>query len=172
MSRTTIMHVLFSAQGLVAGGGSSSCWDLQYYDISAGAKLGAYVCNKTAPGGEPKTSEWESFQLNANGTITTPGGLCVTGPTGSAPANSSDAGIVDLAEHLASFLLMRGPYAWIGFAWVGCSQPYVRPKALDTDYGTPTSLCKETSPGVFEREWTKATVAMDCNKWQGEIRMK
>ena len=67
---------------------------------------------------------------------------------------------------------MRGPYAWIGFAWVGCSQPYVRPKALDTDYGTPTSLCKETSPGVFEREWTKATVAMDCNKWQGEIRMK
>ena len=90
----------------------------------------------------------------------------------SAPANGSDAGIVDLAEHLASFLLMRGAYAWIGFAWVGCSQPYVRPKALDTDYGTPTSLCKETSPGVFEREWTKAAVKMDCNKWQGEIKMK
>ena len=54
----------------------------------------------------------------------------------------------------------------------GCSQPYVRPKALDTDYGTPAGDCKETSPGVFEREWTKANVKMDCNAWKGTVAPK
>ena len=54
----------------------------------------------------------------------------------------------------------------------GCSQPYVRPKALDTDYGTPVGDCKETSPGVFEREWTKASVKMDCNAWKGTVAPK
>jgi len=124
----------------------------------------------------------EHFQFNSNGTISTPGGLCISAPPAvPSPHHDDDyAGIVDLQEHLASFLLMRcanvaaipsiqslsfgasssssssssssltcmlaaaricqrvdrGPYAWIGFAWVGCSQPYVRPKALDTDYGT------------------------------------
>ena len=67
--------------------------------------------------------------------------------------------------------LLRVPSysAWIGFAWVGCSQGYVRPKALDTDYGEPLGFCKETSPGVFERNWTKASVKMDCHKWEGSI---
>ena len=23
-------------------------------------------------------------------------------------------------QHLASFLLLRGPFAWLGWAWVGC----------------------------------------------------
>ena len=54
----------------------------------------------------------------------------------------------------------------------GCSQPYVRPKALDTDYGTPAGDCKETAPGVFEREWTKASVKMDCNAWEGTVAPK
>ena len=77
-----------------------------------------------------------------------------------------------MKEHLASFLLMRGPYAWIGYAWVGCSKAYVRPKALDTDYGVPVGECEETSSGVFEREWSKATVKMDCNSWEGTITPK
>ena len=49
------------------------------------------------------------------------------------------------------------------------------PKEMfDTDYGTPNGLCKETAPGsgVFERDWSKATVQVDCNKWQGKITMK
>ena len=49
------------------------------------------------------------------------------------------------------------------------------PKAMfDTDYGAPTGLCKETSAGsaIFERDWTKATVQVDCNKWQGKVTMK
>eukprot|EP00729_Bicosta_minor_P007325 gene7325-2369_t len=28
--------------------------------------------------------------------------------------------LLDFNQHLASFLLIRGPYAWVGFGWVGC----------------------------------------------------
>ena len=67
---------------------------------------------------------------------------------------------------------VRGPFAWLGYGWLGCGAasgscghgPYVRPPELDLDYGEPIGHCKETSPdsGVFRREWTKASVEMDC----------
>jgi hypothetical protein len=60
-------------------------------------------------------------------------------PNGSLPAFQQD---------LASFLLARGPYAWLGSGWEGChdreyydgGMPYnitMRPEGLDVDYGTP-----------------------------------
>eukprot|EP01051_Picozoa_sp_SAG22_P023452 SAG22_NODE_6058_length_908_cov_1.138443_1_plen_211_part_00 len=124
----------------------------------------------------------------------------------------------DFDEHLAAFLLMRGPHAWFGYGtynrsdsrqhtvsvfrhynqchdtslchcsvaalmlvciawwsaagWVGCSQNYTRPAQLDADYGTPQGLCSETSPGVFERSWTKAHVKLDCKGWHGSVTPK
>ena len=35
-------------------------------------------------------------------------------------------------------------------------------------------VCKETAPnsGIFTREWSKADVKMDCNKWEPTITMK
>ena len=82
-------------------------------------------------------------------------------------------------EDTASFLLVRGPYAWLGFSWMGCNTAdvaqYLRPKEMDMDYGEPIDdYCKETAPnsGVFVREWTKASVQMDCNGFKGTITMK
>lgn len=107
-------------------------------------------------------------------------------------------------QDLATFLLVRGPYAWIGYTWSGCTDsnypagcdlhcngttnnckacrfplardahPFPRPPALDDDYGEPltaTEFCSETAPGtgVFTRRYTKATVSMDCNTFQGTI---
>ena len=46
------------------------------------------------------------------------------------------------------------------------------PPPFEVDYGTPmANSCKEDSvrPGVFHRNFTKATVEMDCSTWQGEI---
>jgi hypothetical protein len=46
---------------------------------------------------------------------------------------------------------------------------------LAANAGEPVDkICKETSPGsnVFVREWTKATVKVDCNTWQNSITMK
>ena len=75
---------------------------------------------------------------------------------------------------LASFLLIRGPYAYLGHGWLDCSKLYVFPPELNVDYGEPTELCHETTPGseVFVREWTKSTVQMDCTTFTPTITMK
>jgi hypothetical protein len=82
----------------------------------------------------------------------------------------------DFMQDLVNFLLIRGPYAWIGYGFVGCNAGlvYNRPKELDTDYGAPLGLCAETASGsgVFKREYTKATVTMDCKSWKGKLEMK
>jgi hypothetical protein len=91
--------------------------------------------------------------------------------------------IVDAASDVAKFLLARGPFAFLGTGWVGCApddgveggghnQTYVRPAEFDVDYGEPTGLCVQTTPGVFVRHWTKATVSHDCSSGRSSIAMK
>ena len=48
------------------------------------------------------------------------------------------------------------------------------PEQINWDYGEPAGLCKETAENssVFEREWTKAKVTMDCNTWTPTITLK
>ena len=84
-----------------------------------------------------------------------------------------------MTEDLATFLLARGDYGWIGYGWIGCTSAskgalqYYRPAALDVDYGTPLDAsCKEVGNGSFAREWTRATVSYDCNAMRAEIKMK
>lgn len=84
-------------------------------------------------------------------------------------------------QDLASFLLIRGPYAWLGYSWVGCNTApgadrnpiqYQFPKELGLDYGHPIdATCRETQPGseVFTRKWSKATVTLDCKAWTSAI---
>ena len=84
---------------------------------------------------------------------------------------------------LASFLVARGPYSWLGYGWMGCGcgwehegkmpcDIYQRPDAIDKDYGKPTGLCKEGKAGVFTREWTKSTITVDCNDYSQKIVFK
>lgn len=77
-------------------------------------------------------------------------------------------------QDLANFLLTRGPYSWLGHGWLGCSQAYQFPDELHVDYGVPSGLCGETAPGsgVFQRDFSKSTVTMDCNSWKPTIVMK
>ena len=64
--------------------------------------------------------------------------------------------------------------AFLGHGWLGCSRTYVVPEQINWDYGIPQGLCKETAPdsGVFTREWTKASIKMDCNTWTPTITLK
>ena len=71
-----------------------------------------------APGAPPQTS--------AMMYAFSPGG-CGSDPS-SLPAFELD---------LANFLLIRGPYAYLGHGWLGCSHDYAYPAALDADYGAP-----------------------------------
>jgi len=82
--------------------------------------------------------------------------------------------LTDPLQDIANFLLVRGKYAFLGHGWLGCSRTYQVPEQINWDYGEPTELCKETAPnsGVFTRDWTKATVGMDCNSWTPTIKLK
>lgn len=77
-------------------------------------------------------------------------------------------------EDLTNFLLTRGPYAYLGHGWLGCSHFYEYPDALNADYGEPLGLCSETATGsgVFVREFTKSTVQMDCNTYTPTVTFK
>jgi hypothetical protein len=81
------------------------------------------------------------------------------------------AHLAEFDTDLANFLLSRGPYAWLGHGWNGCSQVYEYPDALNADYGEPLALCAETAPGsgVFTRRFSKSTVTMDCNNYTPTI---
>ena len=79
-------------------------------------------------------------------------------------------------------MLIRGPYAWIGHGWQGCGQPkadagggYPFPPEYHTDFGEPQGVCTQgggSSAAVFTREFTKATVKMDCDTGKPTITMK
>jgi hypothetical protein len=89
--------------------------------------------------------------------------------------NRDPSKLTALKQDLANFLLVRGPFAWLGHGWVGCSKNYPFPAEFNLDYGEPTNgVCKETAPnsGIFTREFSKASVKMDCNKWEPTITMK
>lgn len=90
--------------------------------------------------------------------------------------NSHDPAVMpELKQDLANFLLIRGPFAWLGHGWKGCSHDYPFPAEFNLDYGKPVdSVCKETATnsGIFTREWSNAHVSMDCNKWEPTITWK
>ena len=48
-------------------------------------------------------------------------------------------------QDIANFLLIRGPYAFLGHGWLGCSREYQVPEQINWDYGEPVGLCKETA---------------------------
>ena len=94
-------------------------------------------------------------------------------------------------QDVAMFLLARGAYAFLGYGWQGCqclptdkydaclphNVPYESPELLERDYGEPLQAqqCAETVPGksgIFTREWSGASVRMDCNTWTPTITMK
>lgn len=86
-------------------------------------------------------------------------------------SNGSPVPLPSFMQDLATFLLVRGPYAWIGYGWVGCNVEYEFPDELKRDYGVPLGTCQETAAnsGVFVRKYSKALVEMDCNSWTGTI---
>jgi hypothetical protein len=75
-------------------------------------------------------------------------------------------------SHAPPFVSSRGDYAFLGFGWSGCGVRNVFPEILRSDFGVPTAFCAESSPGIFTREWTKATVQMDCTTYKGSFVMK
>ena len=98
-----------------------------------------------------------------------------------------------MLQQIATLLLGRGPYAWLGYNYAGdmpqtnmacvhvlgaiiavstalsagVGRPW--PAVLDTDVGVPTSNCTEPSPGVFERRYSRGLARLDCNSYTASI---
>lgn len=90
-----------------------------------------------------------------------------------------------------AFMLIRGPHAYLGWSWVSCSgdcfskqcpappgnqihYDFTLGGLTDVDYGEPIEVCREASTGsaVFVREWSKATVTVNCSEWSSSITPK
>ena len=78
----------------------------------------------------------------------------------------------DLAQQIATMLLGRGAYAWLGYNFAG-SMPQQNmapwPALLDTDVGVPVGNCSETHPGVFERNYSAGIVRLDCQAYKAVL---
>jgi hypothetical protein len=78
-------------------------------------------------------------------------------------------------DALIAYLLTRGEYGFIGHGWEGtCNMDYTLPPEYAVDYGTPLDNCTESAAGsgIFVREWSKATVSINCATLQGQLKMK
>jgi hypothetical protein len=43
---------------------------------------------------------------------------------------------------------------------------------LQADFGAAMGAGKQSSPGVFTREYEKATITLDCKKWLSKFEAK
>jgi hypothetical protein len=65
-------------------------------------------------------------------------------------------------QTLASFLVTRGPYAFIGSRNLRDTSWH---PLFATDVGTPLGLCYEKAPNIFARKWSKGEASLDCNTY-------
>ena len=72
-------------------------------------------------------------------------------------------------QAVAAFMLLRGPYAWLGRGWLGgdVDESLVAPDLHSLDPGTPLGPCKPSdgSGEVYTRQFTRMTVSLNCSSW-------
>lgn len=95
--------------------------------------------------------------------------------------------LAQLDQDLAFFLLVRGPFAYAGWGVWGMTWPFNAepahgglppmpdgvplPAKLQYDYGVPLEICHQVEPQVFERQWSRARVRLDCSTFEATIDM-
>ena len=153
--RTTLALV---RQTLIAAG--SWAWAFfQTWDLPADAAACQTALTQACSAG------WPGFDY----------GTMVQWTLNEAPYNASFARTAPLQRvdlDIAMFQTVRGPWFFLGYAWVGCSVPYDFPAQLRTqDLGVPLGRCAESAPGsgLFSRQWSKGTSSVNCNTMQGSV---
>ena len=82
-------------------------------------------------------------------------------------ANSTDT----FRRHLASFLITRGKFSFMGHTWLGANPP-VWYREWDLDYGLPLGAMERRPGNVFMRRYTHCTVAIDCDTLEYEFEWR
>merc|ERR1712139_91679 len=75
-------------------------------------------------------------------------------------------------QGIASFLIARGPYWWMGWGFAGCDIYHPYDPLWDIDPGEPLSNCTEETPGIFSRSFQKGSAKLDCNQWTAELNFE
>lgn len=70
-------------------------------------------------------------------------------------------------EHLAYFLLARGPYSFMGHDWIAGDIP-IRYPEWELDYGKPVSPM-EIDGMVVSRSWSRMKVSLDCSTFEAQF---
>lgn len=70
-------------------------------------------------------------------------------------------------QTVAAFLVTRPAYAFIGD--YGFSNNKYWSPLFALDVGEPTSMCYESSEGVFRRNWTRGVAELDCNTYTANL---
>ena len=71
------------------------------------------------------------------------------------------------AQSIAAFLVIRPPNGYIGFGWYSNDDNWDPIFLMQP--GIPLGLCAEGPTGVFARNWTGGTAALDCNTWNASL---
>lgn len=74
-----------------------------------------------------------------------------------------------LQQSIAAFLIGRGPYAWLGYGWLGEFVPDLHPLLQRLQVGVPVGQCREEPRHVFIREWSKGLAMLRCEAFQAEL---
>jgi len=77
----------------------------------------------------------------------------------SSPANKN--------QTVAAFLIVRPPYAYLGWSWESGDEKWDDVFLLQA--GEPQGLCTEAPAGVFSRVWSEGRAQLDCNTWAAEL---
>ena len=77
----------------------------------------------------------------------------------SSPANQN--------QTVASFLISRPPYAYIGWGWESDDNQWNDIFYLQV--GDAAGLCTESPSGVFSRTYSMGTASLDCNQWTASL---
>ena len=73
---------------------------------------------------------------------------------------------------LASFLISRGPYDYLGWGWFGAGViglPAWDPLFDAYDVGEPVGACEQPAAGVYARQWSKGNATLDCTSWTATL---
>lgn len=154
-----------------------SGWRTLYGDIMAGMdKAGAIAFQSFHSAGTPDRASIQASlralcaQGSSSSVYTAAYYQTLTTPPACCPANR-DTTLLQFDMDLAYFMLVRGPWAWLGYSYTFCAAKYTMPPALFLDYGDPLSTCAESAPGIFTRRFAHAVATVDTNAYTGRVAL-
>ena len=93
--------------------------------------------------------------------------MCAPAMQGRPMLMQMDSSAANCNQTVASFLISRPPYAYLGWGWESDDAQWNDIFYLQV--GDATGLCTEGPSGVFTRQYTAGAASLDCNAWKADL---